>query len=467
MMKINSTLSVLCLLLFALPLSATHNRAGEITYRQIDALTIEATVVTYTKASSVAADRDTLTIEWGDGAFSKAPRVNGGGFGELLAFDIKLNYYVAVHTYADEGAYSVSMTDPNRNGGVLNVDFPNSINIPFHLQAEINVFADPGISNQSVVLLEPPIDLAQIGQPFIHIPNGFDPDGDSVAYEFITPMMGVDEPVPNYLLLTEVMPGPDNTLTLDPVTGQLTWASPQQEGEYNVAILVKSYRDGELFESTIRDMQILVMNLNNTFPSCLIDISQDEVVEVMVGDTVIVEVTATDDDVDQNLALSSTSGLYSSDYFDSPAQFSTSGGGNTAGGTMEWIVKPEHARHEPYLVVFKAKDDYLNMGYAAFALARFRAIDPNATAVNEVRAETPELKLFPNPATDLLTLATDAANLPAEYSIWSIEGQLLQTGLLTSPVEQLSLQQLMTGQYVLRLIGRKGTTSRIFSTIRR
>ena len=48
MMKINSTLSVLCLLLFALPLFATHNRAGEITYRQIDTLTIEATVVTYT-----------------------------------------------------------------------------------------------------------------------------------------------------------------------------------------------------------------------------------------------------------------------------------------------------------------------------------------------------------------------------------------------------------------------------------
>ncbi|MBK7799293.1 MAG: hypothetical protein IPJ53_09280 [Saprospiraceae bacterium] len=41
-------------------LYATHNRAGEITYIQLSNLTIRATLVTYTKTSSVGADRDTL-----------------------------------------------------------------------------------------------------------------------------------------------------------------------------------------------------------------------------------------------------------------------------------------------------------------------------------------------------------------------------------------------------------------------
>jgi hypothetical protein len=53
------------------PLSATHNRAGEISIEQVGdcvtSLTIKATITTYTKASSVQADRDTLTICWGDG----------------------------------------------------------------------------------------------------------------------------------------------------------------------------------------------------------------------------------------------------------------------------------------------------------------------------------------------------------------------------------------------------------------
>ena len=41
---------------------ATHNRAGEIHIRQIGPLTIEATIITWTKASSVNADRDTLIL---------------------------------------------------------------------------------------------------------------------------------------------------------------------------------------------------------------------------------------------------------------------------------------------------------------------------------------------------------------------------------------------------------------------
>ena len=50
------------LLLLTQPLLATHNRAGEITYVQIDDQTIRATITTYTKTSSQAADRDSLEI---------------------------------------------------------------------------------------------------------------------------------------------------------------------------------------------------------------------------------------------------------------------------------------------------------------------------------------------------------------------------------------------------------------------
>ena len=53
--------------ILALPMAmATHNRAGEITIEQVGncvtSLTVKATIVTYTKASSFMVDRDSLTI---------------------------------------------------------------------------------------------------------------------------------------------------------------------------------------------------------------------------------------------------------------------------------------------------------------------------------------------------------------------------------------------------------------------
>ena len=103
---------------FGFEAMATHNRAGEITYIQIGPLTIEATITTYTKASSTAADRDSLEICWYNGGPCQwVQRANGNG--ELLPNDTKYNYYVATFTYPGPGHYTISMNDPNRNGDTL------------------------------------------------------------------------------------------------------------------------------------------------------------------------------------------------------------------------------------------------------------------------------------------------------------------------------------------------------------
>ena len=94
-MKTNLNLLRIFALLLLAPAAAfaTHNRAGEIHIEQIGPLTIRATIITWTKASSVNADRDTLTICWGDGPNSceQVGRVNGGGEGVVLGNDIKYN----------------------------------------------------------------------------------------------------------------------------------------------------------------------------------------------------------------------------------------------------------------------------------------------------------------------------------------------------------------------------------------
>ncbi|MBT8218631.1 MAG: hypothetical protein KJP00_02320, partial [Bacteroidia bacterium] len=76
-MKVKIFLILGFIALNVLDLSATHNRAGEITYVQIGPLTIRATITTYTKASSIQADQDSLELCWGDGTCQQVLRTNG------------------------------------------------------------------------------------------------------------------------------------------------------------------------------------------------------------------------------------------------------------------------------------------------------------------------------------------------------------------------------------------------------
>ena len=169
---------------------ATHNRAGEITYQHIAGFTYKITVTTYTKESSVNADRCELTILFGDGDSESVNRINGpfgnctGGFpsgprGESIGNDVKKNIYEVVHTYPGNGTYVLTMEDPNRNKEVCNI--PNSIDKSFFLRTELVINPFLG-ANSSPVLLNPPIDNACVGKCFEHNPGAFDSDGDSLSF---------------------------------------------------------------------------------------------------------------------------------------------------------------------------------------------------------------------------------------------------------------------------------------------
>ena len=111
---------------FFLQIFATHQRAGEITYKAISELKYEFTIVTYTYTPSPA-DRPELTIRWGDGTSGVIPRTQKIN----LPNNISRNVYAgAIHIYPGQGTYTVSVEDPNRNYGVLNI--PNSVNVPAH-----------------------------------------------------------------------------------------------------------------------------------------------------------------------------------------------------------------------------------------------------------------------------------------------------------------------------------------------
>ncbi|MBK6832743.1 MAG: hypothetical protein IPG89_00095 [Bacteroidetes bacterium] len=134
--------TILCLGFF-LSSKATHNRAGEITYKWLFGYTYEIKVTTYTNINGTnLADRCEDTVYFGDGTRAVVLRSNGttstlcsGGAkdGVPLNSNIKLNEYVTTHTYPGPGNYLISMEDPNRNAGVINL--PNSVNQVFYIES--------------------------------------------------------------------------------------------------------------------------------------------------------------------------------------------------------------------------------------------------------------------------------------------------------------------------------------------
>lgn len=361
------------------PLWATHNRAGEIIYKQIGPLTIRAKIITYTKisGSSAQADRDELELFWGDGSSDIVPRTAIIS----LSPDIQQNEYEFEHTYPGTNAtgrpYPLSMSDPNRNANILNVNGGASDAVEFYLETEVYLWPVSVFGyNSSPILLEPPIDFGVVGQVFQHAPNAYDPDGDSIAYELVTPLMsssGLGVTVPGYLYVDQLFPSANNNATLDPQTGVFTWDAPQQVGLYNIAILIKQYRNGLYLGGIIRDIQIDITDADNRSPQ----IVAEEQICVYAGNTIDLPVTATDPDIPiQTVTLSSTGGAYQNPV--SPATFVGPTHGNPVTRRFLWTTECDHVRAQPYQVIFKAKDsfDFFNSSLATFKTLTINVVAP-------------------------------------------------------------------------------------------
>jgi Secretion system C-terminal sorting domain len=242
---------------------ATHNHAGEILIEQTDALTIRVSVITYTLDQFSAADRPSLTVYWGDGT---SQVVNRFGVGQkLVDSGYKQNVYESTHTFSRKGKYTVYMTDPNRNTGILNVNFPYSDLVPFHLQATITLvdIRANGKYNTTPKLRRYPIEVATVGSLFRRTPDAIDDDGDSMVFKLITPRQGLHKDIDGYLLPSAILPSDSNSISFDSRNGSFTWNKPQKIGLYNIAIQVVSYRDGVAIDTIMRDMDIIVQSLSS------------------------------------------------------------------------------------------------------------------------------------------------------------------------------------------------------------
>jgi len=152
MKQVFQNITILALsILFSFSTYATHNRAGEITLRQVyqsNPFYFEITIQTYTYTPSNA-DRPSLEVSWGDNTSSVIQRVDS----VPLPDDYRRNTYVGYHTFPGAGAYTIIMTDYNRNDGVQNI--PNSVSIPFTIKTTIKIDTELGANSTPILTYDP------------------------------------------------------------------------------------------------------------------------------------------------------------------------------------------------------------------------------------------------------------------------------------------------------------------------
>jgi len=369
------------LLLFCLAapgfLLATHNRAGEIVVlADGDCADINsqlracATIITYTETAQTEVDREELVINWGDGTLDTIQRLDELNLGN----GIKRNRYRMCHRFPGFGRYFISFRDMNRVANVLNIDNGGSVMIPFSVYTVYNL-TNPLLNgcNSSPQLSQNPIENACIGSVWTHNPGAFDVDGDSLAFEFTTPQRAPNVPIANYQLPNLGV----GSILINPTTGQITWDSPARPGEYNLAFLVKSFRNGLPLDTLVRDMQIFVADCANEPP--VIELPDEEIC-VVAGEAIEFDVvgTAPLEETDQMVKLTATGRPFDLDGGATFLPDEETWRADPVTKTFRWETDCSHVSNQPYFVVFRAEDDFFSpqSGLSTVRVVSIRIVAP-------------------------------------------------------------------------------------------
>lgn len=341
---------------------ATHQRAAEITYRWLQGLTYEVTITMYTYTPSPADDvRVTLPILWGDNSQNEIPRITF----RALPDNYTLNVYQMNHTFPGPGSYVISVEDPNRNFGVVNI--PNSVNVPIYVESLLVINPFLG-ENNSVQLLNAPVDQGCVGRTYYHNPSAFDPDGDSLSYKIVTCRGTNGREIPGYTL-----PMASISFGINAINGDVIWDAPMLQGEYNIAFVVEEWRSGILIGQVMRDMQILIGACNNNPP--VIETTPSTC--VIAKETLNFAVSATDPDNNGVILTGTGSAFELSNAATLDPDPAT--GTPTATATFSWNPGCNEIRKSSYNVLFKAKDNHPEVSLTSFFTTEIRVIAPPVT----------------------------------------------------------------------------------------
>jgi gliding motility-associated-like protein len=340
---------------------ATHNRGGEIIYEHVSGFTYRIKIITFTKQSAQA-DRSSLHIRWGD----EAPNTEDDELDSLFRVveifnvgnDVKKNVYEGLHSYSGPGTFVISVEDPNRNAGVLNINngdpgdsqadkTSTSVMSIFAIRSTLVIRSGNDGHNNSIQFLKDPIQDACTYQPWIHNPVAYDSlEGDQLVFALVPCLGALAQPLADWESPVDYTDDPNDIFQIDPENGDITWDTPLVPGEYNVAFEVREYRNGLFVGSVQRDMQITVVACGNRPP----EIQPLPAFCVAANETLTFTLSYSDPDLPPDPVTVDAEGGPMSEV-ENIAEY------NVFSREFSWTPRCDEVRLQPYYVSFFATDN--------------------------------------------------------------------------------------------------------------
>ena len=185
-------------------------------------------------------------------------------------------------TYASPGGYYVAVERCCRNNGISNISAPGGAAQTFYLEFPAVVRSGAAFIDSTPRIFPPLGDYACRGELFYYDFGGVDPDGDSLAYDMVTPLnghataaVGNTAPLPSAapyapitwnpgLSATNQIPGTP-PLRIDARTGRLT-VRASTLGLFVFGVRCAEFRKGVKIGETRRDFQLYVLNCPTNLP---------------------------------------------------------------------------------------------------------------------------------------------------------------------------------------------------------
>lgn len=407
----------LAALLFVTGLAvASHLRCGYITAVRENcntrAYTITITVFTNT-ASEVKFGEDGI-LDFGDGTSMIIPRIENIGRPDLGP-NIGLATYSVSHVYSASASYLISYSEPNRNGGVLNMS--DSFFTPFYTETLIDLS-----QCSTPTFIAPPIFVGGTQNMFDLSLGAKSSEDSQITYELAVPFKDRGTPVTGFI--------PAENMTLNYLTGLITWntdvASP---GEYNFAVNAVQWKNvnGTLLRSQYVRVDFQVI-LNGEVPFYAIQDNQEldgyNRILAPAGEEKTIKVFFETDAANQPKLEMYSALPEEAVSFVTYDSVSSSNGSDIKVGVLKIISREQDLRTTGYIITVRGRSLFgsTDINYLVFAANEL----PPLPVITATENDLADIQIFPNPVQNFVNIELNSPGL-AHIQLYSQQGTLIKT----------------------------------------
>ncbi len=185
---------------------------------------------------------------------------------------VEVHEYVGNFTFPSACPnWRIRFTECCRNNVITNVQNPagNNLSIEATVNNTINPATGQPYCNNSVSFTSVPVPFVCAQSDVTYNNGAVDVDGDSIVYSLITPLGNNYAPMTfnaGWNVNNPVRTNPANSFGFNTSTGQMDFTPAQQEIDV-LAVKIEEYRNGVLIGSTMRDIQVSILNCAITIPA--------------------------------------------------------------------------------------------------------------------------------------------------------------------------------------------------------